>query len=159
MQTKRGFGLVEIIIASAVISVSMVSLAFVLVLSARVTERAGNRLRANFLTEETLETLRFLRDTSWSSNFSGLTPGITYYPSFNNSTFLWSIVAINPGLVDNLFSQRFSAASVMRSANDDIISAGGTVDADTLKITASTTWDHATNWVEAETYLSDIFDK
>lgn len=162
MKAKHGFGLIEIIIASAVVSIAMVSLAFVFVLSARLSERANERTRANFLSEETLEVARFLRDQSWSTNFSNIAPGTAYYPIFNTTTFLWSITTTNPGLIDGLFSQRFSVASVRRDANDDIISSvggsGGTIDSDTLRITATTTWGRATNTMEAETYLSDIFD-
>lgn len=160
MSQKRGFGLLEIVIAAAIISGTMFSLSYVFLISNKLAVVSSDKVRANFLAEEGLEALRLLRDAGWASNIAGLNAGTNYYLSFNAITSAWSISASNPGYIDNLFTRTIAVENVNRDANDDIASAGGTNDPGTKKINVSVAWSErgSSMTVTVSTYLTDIFD-
>jgi len=154
--THRGFGVLEILIASAVISTAFISLFFVFMLSQRAVVRASEKVLANFIAEEGLEIMRHLRDQSWSANLAPLAPGASYYLSFDAGSSAWSITTSNPGFVDGIFERTVSVVSVMRNGADDIVSAGGIVDPDTWKIIVTAAWGERS--INTETYLTNIFE-
>ena len=86
-------------------------------------------VQASFLLEEGLEVVKFFRDTSWL-NISGLTADTSYYLNFNGTKWATSTSNI---FVDNLFERKLVINNVSRDANDDIVSSGGTNDADTKR--------------------------
>src|SRR3989338_2385750 len=88
---KLGFGLVEIVVASAIISVSIFSLSAVSVIGNRLQSQSLEKIRANFLAEEGLEAMRFLRDKSWNTNLANLSVGTNYYINFSTTTSQWSV--------------------------------------------------------------------
>ena len=157
MRQPKGFGLIEIVIASAVISVALISLSLVFVLANRLTMRATEQVRANFIAEEGIEVMRFLRDKSWSTHLESLTAGVDYYISFNPATSAWSITTTNPGLIDQTFQRIIRVSAVQRDASDDIVTSGGSIDSDTFKITSIVSWDIAES-INVETYLSNIYE-
>ena len=158
--TKAGFGLVEIIIASAIISVSIFSLSAIAVIGSRLQVQSLEKIRANFLAEEGLEALRFLRDKSWSGNLFTLSSGVDYYINFSTSTSLWSISSTPSYYIDSLFERKVKTENVFRDSNDDIVLSGGTNDPDTKKFTVFVAWysKAGTSTVQLNTYLSDIFN-
>ena len=159
----KGFGLLEIVIAVSIISATIFSLSFVFIIANKLEGESLNKIRANFLAEEGLEALRFLRDKGWSGNLSALAPGTTYYLSFNAASSVWSISTSDPGLIDNLFSRKVTVENVYRNSADDIVSSGGILDPDTKKFNVSVEWQGRsgsapTPAVNISTYLSDVFD-
>lgn len=157
---NKGFGLVEIIIASAIISVSIFSFSAVSVLGSRLQRQSLEKIRANFLAEEGLEAMRFLRDKSWSSNLFFLFPGTNYYLSFSATSSQWSLSSSPTPYIDFLFERKITVENVSRDSNDNIVFSGGTNDPDTKKITIAVSWqdNNATSTAMLNTYLSDIFD-
>ncbi len=157
---KKGFGLIEIIVASAVIGLVFFSLTFVFILASRLVHSSSDRVRANFLAEEGIEAMHFLRDKSWSGNLAGLSSGINYYLTFNSGTSIWTIGTTNPGTIDGLFTRKIQVAAVSRDSSDDIVSSGGTNDADSKLVKSIVTWlgRGTTQTVEVDTYLSNIFN-
>ena len=154
--TTKGFGLIEIVIAAAIIGMAIVSLSYVLVLSNRLNQRASNEIRANFITEEGIEAMRFLRDKGWTSNFGSLSTSADYYVVLDTTTGKWATTTANPGLLDGLFNRAIKVESVNRDeSTDDIVLTGGTVDSNTLKIISTVTWRYGTTSIE--TYLSNVF--
>jgi len=161
MPKNRGFGLLEIVIASAIIAGTIFSLAFVFLISHKLANESSNEIRANFLAEEGLEALRFLRDRSWSANLASLNTSTTYYLSFNSSNSSWSIGTSNPGTIDNLFTRSFTVENVNRNASDNIVPTGGSNDPDTRKFNVTISWTErggAALSTTVSTYLTDIFD-
>ncbi|HEY4521565.1 MAG TPA: hypothetical protein VJH05_00265 [Candidatus Paceibacterota bacterium] len=157
---KLGFGLVEIVVASAIISVSIFSLSAVSVIGNRLQSQSLEKIRANFLAEEGLEALRFLRDKSWNANLSSLSVGTNYYISFASSTSQWNIGSTVAPNVDSFFERKITVENVFRDSNDNIDLSGGTQDPDTKKVSISVSWRdrNATTTINLSTYLSDIFD-
>lgn len=159
MPKNRGFGLLEIVIATAIISGTLFSLSYVFLISNKLAAESGNKVRANFLAEEGLEALRLLRDSSWSANLGGLSAGTSYYLAFSSASYSWSIGASKTAFIDNLFERRITVENVNRDANDNIASSG-TNDPDTKKFNVSVAWSEraGTTTVIVSTYLTDMFD-
>jgi hypothetical protein len=158
--SKLGFGLVEIVIASAIISVSIFSLSAVAVISSQLQSQSLEKIRANFLAGEGIEAMRFLRDKSWDSSLALLNPGNNYYLSFASSTSNWSVGLVAVPFLDSFFERKITIENVLRDSNDDIVISGGTSDPDSKKVTVTVSWQDrgATSTVSLSTYLSDIFD-
>lgn len=155
----KGFGLLEIVIAVSIISATIFSLSFVFLIASRLETMSLDKIRANFIVEEGLEAMRFLRDQSWATNLGGLSAGTTYYLAFATTTSTWS-VGTNGSEIDKLFLRKITAENVCRNGSYDIVSSCGTLDPDTKKINVSVEWLErgSTTTISASTYLSDIFD-
>ena len=155
----RGFGILEIVIAVSIISATIFSLSFVFIVASKLETISLDKIRANFIAEEGLEAMRFLRDQSWAANLGALLDGPTYYLSFATTTSVWS-VGTNGSEIDKLFLRKVTLENVYRNGSDDIISSGGTVDPDTKKINVSVEWLErgATTSISASAYLSNIFN-
>lgn len=159
MGSKDGFGLLELVIAIAIVSGTIFVLSFVFLISNKLEAHASNQTRANFLAEEGLEAIHFLRDKSWSANLASLNTSTTYYLNFDPATSSWSIQTTNPGLIDGLYSRSFTIASVNRNNSDDIVTSGGTLDPNTKQFTVTISWqERGANFsTTVSTYLSDVF--
>src|SRR3989344_1692365 len=163
MGQKTGFGLLEIVIAASIISAVIFSLSSVFLISQKLETTSSNKIRANFLAEEGLEALRFLRDKSWSANLAGLLAGANYYFVFATTTSTWSVGAAGSDKIDNLFYRTITLENISRDpSTGDIESAYNPAndDPDTKKFNASVAWQNrgATSTITISTYLSDIFD-
>src|SRR3989338_3569679 len=159
MYKKAGFGLLEIVIAVSIIGATVFALSSVFLMSNKLETRASNQIRANFLAEEGLEALRFLRDKSWSGHLASLNTTTAYYLSFNAGDSSWSVTTSNPGMIDGLYARSFSVEAVNRNGSDDIVSSGGTLDPNTKKFNVNISWKErgAYSTTTLSTYLSDIF--
>lgn len=160
LMPKNGFGLLEIVIAVAIIGSTVFALSFVFLMADKLESKASNQIRANFLAEEGLEVLRLLRDDSWSGHLAGLNTVTTYYLSFDAATSAWSITTSNPGLIDSLYARSFVVAAVNRDGADDIVTPpDGTPDANTKKFSVSVSWQERGTYLTTtlSTYLSDMF--
>lgn len=152
---KKGIGLVEIIIGSAIILV--VAVALVQSYNTYILYALGNQnnTRANFLLEEGVETLILLRDESWTSNISTLQNGVNYYLYFNGTN--WRSTT-TPQYIDSDFVRSFSLDAVNRDTNDDI-SASGTLDPNIKKATVTVSYfqGHGTTTKSVSTYITNLY--
>lgn len=155
---KSGFGLIEIIIASAVITMVMVGVFSASQLSLRLVRNSAVEGSANFLLEEGIEAVRTIRDAGWSANIAPLISGTTYYPVFNPG--VWTLTAINPGLIDSVFERTAILDDVYRrNSDDDIVDISSpdpkTLDAGTKRITVRVTWAGGKQ-IEIMAYLTNF---
>lgn len=153
--TKRGFGLIEVLVASVIISLTITALYAAAVQATRLITDNTRKTQAAFLLEETMEAVRLLRDESWAANIAPLTAGTDYYLLFTGTD--WQTTTTNT-LVDGVFERKFVLENVNRDSNQDI-AASGTPDPGTKKVTASVTWTGRTGTVtqSVATYITDIF--
>lgn len=151
-----GFGLVEIVVAVAIISFSIFSLFFIFELSLRAERKTVNSIKASFLLEEGVEIVKIMRDASWATNIGALTPGLDYYLVFNGSN--WQSF-VSPSLIDNFFERKFTVENVLRDTNDDI-SSTGIVDSGTKQVTFYVSWPErgATTTNSLSSYVMNIFN-
>lgn len=151
-----GFGVIEIIIASAIIGIVVFSLIQVGQFSLKLSRLASDRVAAGFLLQEAMEGMKLLRDESWSANIANLTTGTPYFLTFNGSRY--TLTGAEPPLIDRKFRRRIVLSEVRRNAQQDI-AASGTVDPSTKKVTLELSWLNgtATTTDSIEFYIADLF--
>jgi len=148
-----GLGMVEIIVVIAVILVAFTAILQLFKLQAQNERAKREELQAYALLGETLEAVRAVRDHAWT-NVSSLTLGADYYPVISGGA--WTLSGTDPGPIDG-FTRWVVFNSVRRDGSDNIVPVGGTVDPDTLLITAYAEWQSrgATKTRSLATYLTD----
>lgn len=153
---NKGFSLVEVVIASAIISIITFSIVSAAQKGLVLSLRALHQTQASYLLEEGAEAVKNVRDTSWSS-ISALTVGTTYYLSFNTTSNIWSL-STTANKVDNFFTRTVLVSSVYRDANDDIATSG-VIDTYTKKVDINVSWlsDGGTVSKSLSFYITNIF--
>ena len=157
LESRRGFMMVEIIVASSIMLISILAVMAVAQKSVVLSERSIHTAQANFLLEEGAEAVRILRDNNWT-NISGLSQGTHYSLSFSSNT--WNISNIGTPEVVGKFSRIVDIFTVNRDATTaDIVTNGGVLDNGTKLITITVTWPEGGQTLSKtfKFYLSDIF--
>ncbi len=149
-----GFALVEILVATSIITVTLLSVATIAQSSIKMSRRSLNASEASYLVEEGAEAVKIIRDNAWS-NISGLTNGTTYYLSYSGGTWSLSTTVSTIGI----FTRTIVFSAVNRDSNDDITSSGGTADTGTRLVTETVSWpDGSTTATKTlSLYIADIF--
>lgn len=161
LRHNRGFGLIEIVITVAVVSVGFFALSAIAQSAFRAVHSKATERQAIYLAEETIEVARFLRDISWSTHIASLGTGVTYYPVFASTTRTWSFASTVPPFVFGVFAQEALLLPVYRDSLTHDITASTSpntyLDAGTKEIISRVTWDNNTRFVEIRAYLSNMF--
>lgn len=160
-KNKSGVGLVEIVIASAIISTTLLVLLYVYIIVSKISNNNINSLKATQLAEETVEVLKYLRDSGFSRNIATLDTGTTYHPywDINIVPNTWTATTSNILLEDN-YEISIDLSEVYRDADHDVVTSGGTLDANSKKADISVSWvqNGVTNTKQVETYIFNIFN-
>lgn len=152
---KKGSGLVEVIVSSAIILIVMLGLYTTHTYFISLTHSNTKKVKANLLLEEGVEAVKTMRDRSWV-NISGLTPEQDYYLVFSGGVWATSTTSV---AVDGVFYRKFRTSDVSREAGGDIdTNGGGTADSGTKKITVDVSWwnQNATSTASITTYVANI---
>jgi prepilin-type N-terminal cleavage/methylation domain-containing protein len=154
-QKRGGFSLVELLVAISIAGIVLISMTQAVVVAVDTTERERHITEALHFAEEGIEAVRAMRNSSWSANIQPLTTGLTYYVVTSGDN--WSLTNTNPGLLFGQYDRTIQFAEVFRDANDTI-SASGTSDPDSRKMTVTVGWRerNATTTVVLETYLMNF---
>jgi hypothetical protein len=154
---KQGFGMVEIIIASAIMGAVIVSVISVYHSLAEISLQNTPHIQSAFLLEEGVEIVKVMRDTSWTSIASS-TVGTPYYFRWEQASSTWRATT-SPQLVD-IFTRTVTFADVNRDTDFNIVSTGGTVDINSRKATIEVSWntDEGTTTKSVDTYIFKTFN-
>lgn len=154
LKNNRGFGVVEILAAVAIVAIAFVLIMEIYAFLLQAGGQNEKRLQAAAFAQEAIEAVRSARDESWD-NIGNLTFGAPYYPSVSGTPAKW-ILSSGQETV-NGFTRQIIASRVERDSNDNIVESGGTEDSGTRKIVATVSWqDRGKNYsVELATYLTD----
>ena len=160
---NRGLGLMEIVIGTAIISLSLVGLVTAFNVFMRTGFSNTNKIQAAYIMEEGVEAVRYLRDSGWSSNISALTSGVPYYLLFDGSDWDTTLTKV---LIDNKFERNVTIADVYRrDSDDDIVDVSSadpkTLDSNTIKGTVKVSWEgsgSAQNEISTVVYFTDFFN-
>ena len=149
----KGFMMVEILVATSIIVVSVLVAMSVAQKSISLSRQSVRQAQAAFLLEEGAETTRIVRDNAWS-NISGLTVSTDYYPFFSGGT--WTLDA-TPSQV-GIFTRKVVFSSAYRDLNQDLASSG-TEDDKMRLVTVTVSWTDSgrTFSKTLQFYLADIF--
>lgn len=138
---NKGVTLIEAIVVLGLIGIVSASFVSLNISFSKSVSSESLNVRANAVAVETLEAARSLRDKNWN-NLNGLTPSIPYYLSFSEGEKDWSIQNSNSDKIQNIFSRKFYVYPVYRDiSTGQIVSSGGSLDANTLKIESVVNWD------------------
>ncbi|MDP3661563.1 MAG: prepilin-type N-terminal cleavage/methylation domain-containing protein [bacterium] len=158
----KGFSLVEILVAVAVLLASFVSVLTAFQVAARHGRGTLEQVQGAALAEEGIEAITAIRDTGWS-NFASLAVGSEYYLNFDGTKW---VTTATPQMIDGVFRRTFVLNDVYRRNSDkDIVMSTSTdakaVDAGARKVTVRVSW--ATTTPQAgervmETYLMNLFE-
>lgn len=155
---KKGFGLLEIVVAIAIISMTLFALMNVSRIVFNVIDSTTSNIQAAFLLEEGAEALKILRDTGWVYYIENLSAGIDYYLFFSGGELE---ATTTPIYIDGIFERKFVISDVYRDAlSFDIVDSGGFFDIGTKKIDLSVAWraQKATSTKNLSFYITNLFN-
>lgn len=152
---EHGFSLVEIIVACAIVSLTLVSVISLYGQALTFSDQSLHVYQASTLLEEGAEITRVLRDNGWS-NISTLATSTSYYPVFATSTNTWSLTTTSTSI--DIFTRSISVSPVYRDGSARIASSG-TLDTNSKLITVTVSWNETTGLVTKtfSFYLMNIF--
>lgn len=153
-RAASGFGIIEILVAVAVISIALFSIQQVSFLYLKQNIENKKFLKASYLAEEALEAARSVRDQGWTANIAPLTSGAQYYPVISSNK--WTLSATNPGTIENIYTRQVKIENASRDTNDNIVTSGGTNDPNTKKATATVLWNGKS--ITLTTYITNIYN-
>lgn len=159
---KRGFSLVEAIIGTALILLSLTSLTAAYSFYLHAGLKNTDRLKAVFLLQEGVEATVLIRDNSWNS-LTALTSGTPYHLLWNGAGWTGTTT---PVLIDSALYRTFTIEDVYRRNSDkDIVPVTSgdpkSLDSGTKKITVRVFMvNGATTTLNASvmTYLANLFE-
>lgn len=157
---NKGMGLVEVVIASAIVMSSLVSIIGVYNSMAALSLRNTDSVQAALLAEEGVEIVRILRDKGWS-NIASSTNGSTYSFYWNLASSTW--VSTTTVIESDIFERRVVYSPVYRDVNFDISKATTgpvTLDPNSKKATVTVSWptDAGTSSKSLEAYVFNTFN-
>ncbi len=159
LNDSGGFSVLEIVVVLAALAIVTVVLSQLSVSFLGAVASGELQLRANAVGAETMEALKFIKESNWN-NLKNLTPGTVYYLSFStNPANKWDIVETNPGMVDSIFTRSFIVKQVYRDdATGQIVFSGGSPDSKTLLVEANVDWVYkgANKNFKLTTYLTNF---
>ncbi len=158
-RTFAGFGMIEVVVAVAIIAIAFTALFDVYSSYLRVQFANTRIVKASFLLEEGIEVVRLLRDTSWSSNIGNITVGTNYY--FNWTGSAWQTTTTLQ-TVDTLYTRKVVFSNAYRDGTDRLVTSGGTLDSNTRGYTVTVTWPtnltgSGTTSRQVSSYITNMF--
>lgn len=154
---QRGISVVEVIIASAVISISMISINSVYSNFLQLSLENTSKVQATFLLDEGVESIKTIRSFSWS-NIASSTPGVNYYLIWQNNR--WQSTT-TPNIIDDKFIRKFTVENVYRDPSTlNIVYTGGVLNNDSKLINIDISWNYkgATSTKKTSFYVFNIYE-
>lgn len=151
----KGFGLIEIVIVTAMATVALFAFSQAGVLSLRLLRNEKENLEMTLLAQEALEAARSVRDESWgeiSWRTAAQNSSLPYYTVVENGK--WTLATTSAGLISGKYNRYVIFEKVNRNSSDQIVSSGGSEDPGTRKVIARATTTART--AEIVSYLTDF---
>ncbi|MES3031413.1 MAG: hypothetical protein V4697_03315 [Patescibacteria group bacterium] len=155
---SKGMSVLEVVIAASIILILTTAITQAWQSHLRLSRLNNERTQVALILEEGSEILRFLRDTSWSTQIAPLNLNTTYYFSWDGSTYS---ATTSPQTLQSKYTRTITFSSVARDGNDNITSSGGITDQDTRKATITVTATSTTGSIvstQAEMLIHDTFN-
>ena len=139
LNKKRGVGLVEVIVGSAILAVVLFAFTSSLSLYSRANADATSRSQALYLAEEALEVVRGLRDSGWTTRIATVPVDTDYGISFDIENSVWTLVP-SPDTVEE-FTRTLTFRDVYRDSDDNIVAdASESYDPDSRILEVEVVW-------------------
>ena len=153
----RGISIVEIVIAAAVIGVSVVGLVGAVQVYLKLVYQNTRQAQAVLLLDETAEALQYLRDDSFSEHIGGTENDTAYAVVWNGTGYELGTSTIT---LPYDMTRTVMFSTVERDSSDKIVSSGGSVDGGTRRATITISWPYkeATSTVSSELLIHNTYD-
>lgn len=154
---QRGISIIEVVIASAVISLSMISISHVYGNFLQLSLENTEKVQAIFLLDEGVESLSTIKNYSWSSIASS-TPDTNYYLNWKDNR--WQSTT-TPNIIDNKFIRKFTVENVYRDPSTlNIVYTGGVLNNDSKIINMDVSWNYkgSTSTKQISFYVFNLYE-
>src|SRR3989344_2551092 len=154
---QKGVGLVEVLVAAAIIVLIVLSLFSAFTLFLRIGLDVPSMVGATLLAEEGVEAVKYMRDGGWNQNIAPLILGTPYYLA--TTSISWTVTA-TPRLDLGKFTRTVRFYAVNRDSSGTIVSSGGTLDSGTRKVVVDVWWPTASGSTTrfVSTYLTNFLN-
>ena len=152
---RSGFGLIEIVLALAILTVAIPVVSQLTASTIRSANQGRHRVEAAYLAVEGLEGVRTLRSLGWIANIATQPSGSARCLEISGGN--WALTATSPcTLVGTVYTRTVTFNDVYRDSNH-FIAASGTLDAKTKLVTATVTWPQfgGTQSLVFKTYITN----
>lgn len=152
---------IEVMVAAAIITVSVLATMAVAQKSVHVSRQAFHTAQASFLLEEGAEVVRIFRDNNTWVDFTTIfNNSLPYFLPENVSSWVSSLPTSSSGNSVGIFTREIVSTAVYRdNITNDIVSSGGTLDPGTRLFTVTVSWQEggATVTKTLQFYITDFF--
>jgi len=150
---RSGFGLLEIIIAIGITSITFVAIAGVAATTLKNIRENENSEKALFYAQEGIEAVRAVKDKGWVANIGTLTFGASYHPAISGSS--WSLASGAETI--GIFTRTIVISNVSRDPGTKDIEQtynAGNNNTNTKKVTSTVSWPGKSIYLTA--YITNI---
>jgi len=130
----HGQMIIEVIVAVSIFIIIASSSVVTIIGSLNTARLSEEQSRATFLAVEGLEAVKSIRNQAWSNLIIGQ-HGIA------TASGVWAFVGTSDIDFSSKYTRVIDVMSVGRDGNGNILSAGGTIDSETKKITSTVSWN------------------
>lgn len=150
---NAGFGLIEILVGSAILVTVLLSFSFFYKEALTLSNRTTLFVQSNLLLEEGLEVVKLMRDSGWDANIVSVATNTPHHLAFSGN--MWTSTT-TVALIDGIFDRVLIFEDAFRDINDDIATSG-TYDPDIRKVTVEVSWyNPATTTRAVSTYITNF---
>jgi len=135
----KGFSVVEIIVASAIIATSVVGIVGAIQVYLKIVYQNARETQAVLLLDETAEALQYLRDESFDTNIANTLTNTSYTVFWNGTGYELATSTIT---LPYDMTRTVQFADVRRDGSDQIVTSGGSIDVETKKATITISWPY-----------------
>lgn len=151
----KGISIVEVIIAAAIIMVSVTGIITALLTFLKISNNNTDKTQAVLMLEETQEVVQYIRDKSYADNIAILDSSDDYYVVWNGLDYsLSTTTQVEKGK----FTRKLNFETVDRDVDDDITESG-TTDTGTRKVTVDISWSNSegNDNISSEFLIHDVY--
>lgn len=156
---KKGFGLVEVVIAASIISLLIAALIGATNSFLKTSIKNTSTVKAGYLLEEGAEAMKVIRDRGYTTYITTLSNNTPYYLYWNGT--IWTATT-SPSAIDAMFYRTITLGAVYRNGSSDI-SNSGSLDTGTRIATVTVSWidntSQATTSKTLVTYIANLLSK
>jgi hypothetical protein len=154
---KKGISLVEVIIASSIIGLSMIYISNVYGNFLTLSLENTDKVQAVFLLDEGVEAIKTMRNYAWSTIGSS-TPEVDYYLIWQDDRWQSTTTLT---FIDNKFIRKYKVVDVYRDPSTlNIVNTGGTLNPDSKIINIDISWNYkgATSSKTTSFYMFNLYE-
>lgn len=155
MHTRRsltkGFTLIEVVVGAAIILLFISALSAALSLYVSILPDRVDNVKAQYLVQEGIEVVKYLRNEGWDTNIAALSNNTDYYLQLDAGA--WSLTTTEQ--ITDGFTRTIVFSDMYRDGNNDIATSG-TLDLDGRLVTVTASWASGTRSESLQTYITDI---